>query len=366
MKYIIYCTTNLINNKIYLGAHETENPEIFDGYLGNGVYANRPSTYMNPKYAFHYAVKKYGPKNFKRATLYVYDTLDEALKKESELVTSDFIKLDTNYNMIPGGGQFRTGDPIYQFDKEGNLIKEWTNIKEVSEFFNCNETTFRNALHFKENYFGYFWSRENKIDLNDFSKGDAKKKVYKYTPNGKLIQVYESLLEASKDINTTPAALTTAIQGQSLYRKEFYYSFQLYDEFKPKPKVTLKNKKFYLYTLEGEFIREFKDYKELVEFMGVKSTASISDVINRRNGLYKDYQIKLEYSERIEPIINKNKAKPVDVYNKEGNLLKTCESVQKAAKEFNVRTSGINRVLRGLACTTGGYIFKFHKDNDIV
>ena len=30
---------------------------IFDGYIGNGVYINKPSTYMKPKYAFHYAVK---------------------------------------------------------------------------------------------------------------------------------------------------------------------------------------------------------------------------------------------------------------------------------------------------------------------
>lgn len=111
MKYIVYCTTNLINQKVYIGYHETENPDIFDQYLGNGVYANRPSSYMNPKYAFHYAVKKYGPKNFKRSILYIYDTEEEALAKEAELVTPDFIKLNTNYNMIPGGGSPVLKDP---------------------------------------------------------------------------------------------------------------------------------------------------------------------------------------------------------------------------------------------------------------
>lgn len=364
MKYIVYCTTNIINQKIYIGVHETQNPEIFDYYIGNGVYANRPSTYMKPKYAFHYAVKKYGPKNFKRAILYIYDTLDEALLKEGELVTPEFIKLNTNYNMIPGGGQFRTGDPIYQFNKDGSLVKKWKDLNEVASYFNCNVCTFRNALHFKENYFGYFWSRKESIDIENFSKGDAKKIVYQYLPNGKLYNTFQSLLEASKAIGTTPAILTTAIQGQTLYRKEYYYSYQLYDTFIPKPKKFVAGNKFYLYDLEGNFIREFKNHIELKAFMGVKSNSSISDVINRRNGLYKNWQITIEYFDKIPPAKNKSKAKKVKVFDKEGNFIKVCDSVAKAAKEFNVRSSGINRVLRGLACTTGGYIFKF--DNDIV
>ena len=34
MKYIVYCTTNLVNNKTYIGVHQTENPDKFDGYIG--------------------------------------------------------------------------------------------------------------------------------------------------------------------------------------------------------------------------------------------------------------------------------------------------------------------------------------------
>ena len=37
MKYIVYKTTCQVNGKCYIGKHQTENPDIFDGYLGNSI-----------------------------------------------------------------------------------------------------------------------------------------------------------------------------------------------------------------------------------------------------------------------------------------------------------------------------------------
>lgn len=362
MKYIVYCTTNFVNNKIYIGVHKTEDPNIFDGYIGNGVKIGLPGTYMKPKTAFQAAVKKYGVDKFSRKILYIYDTAQEAYLKEKELVDEDFLKLDTNYNMILGGGEERPTEPINQFSESGEFIKKWQTLEDACSFFNCSMSAFRTAMHFKEKLLGYFWSRESTIDVTTYSKGDNKKPVYKYSKTGKLLANYPSLLQASKDENTTPSTLITAIQGASLVNKEFYYSFDLYDVFIPKAKQSLRGKKFYIYTLEGSFIKEIKDSKELLDFMGVKSFSSIWDAIQRRNGLYKTFQIKTEFTETVPPLSNKSLAKKVDVYDKEGNLIKTCDSVQKAAQEFNAKVSSINRVLRGLACTTAGYVFKFHKN----
>jgi hypothetical protein len=52
MKYIVYQTVNKVNNKIYIGVHKTEDPLVFDGYVGNGIYINRPSSYWHPKTYF--------------------------------------------------------------------------------------------------------------------------------------------------------------------------------------------------------------------------------------------------------------------------------------------------------------------------
>ena len=68
MKYIVYKTTNLINNYIYIGVHKTQDPNIFDSYIGCGVYINKPYTYEKAKTKFQQAVKEFGTSNFRRET----------------------------------------------------------------------------------------------------------------------------------------------------------------------------------------------------------------------------------------------------------------------------------------------------------
>ena len=83
---IIYQTTNLVNNKIYIGVHSGEKEE----YLGSGIHLTR-------------AIKKYGRENFKRETLYEFETLEEAYAKEEEIVTKEFIERSDVYNVALGG-----------------------------------------------------------------------------------------------------------------------------------------------------------------------------------------------------------------------------------------------------------------------
>ena len=88
MYFTVYKTTNLVNGKIYIGKHITEDPN--DRYLGSG-------------HLFYKAVRKYGVKNFKKEVLFIFDNEEEMLDKERELVNEEFIKDDSNYNLIVGG-----------------------------------------------------------------------------------------------------------------------------------------------------------------------------------------------------------------------------------------------------------------------
>lgn len=89
MYYIVYKTTNLINNKIYIGIHKQPMLE-FDGYLGSGLLLTR-------------AIKKSGKENFIRETLFTFPTLDESRLKEKELVDEDFCNRVDTYNISIGG-----------------------------------------------------------------------------------------------------------------------------------------------------------------------------------------------------------------------------------------------------------------------
>lgn len=361
MKYIVYLTTNKVNNKIYIGVHQTENPDVFDGYIGCSVYANKPSTYANPKTAFQFAVKKYGSAQFHREILFVFDTADEAYAKEAEIVNVDFIKRDNNYNMTTGGGTLKLKDPIYQFDKKGNLVKYWESLSYTISFYNASINSFNTALQFKESYLGFFWSRSNSINIEEYSKGDDKIPVYKYTKSGKCIEYFPSISEAAKSDNIDRPTLSTAIKLQSLVNKEFYYSNKLYDEFIVKPKQSLKGVSLHLYSLNGDFIQSFTNSKELLNYLGVKSWNTVYRAIHAQNGIYKEYQIKTEFlGDKIEAAVNKSKSKKIDVYDNIGNFIKTCDSIAQASKEFQAHASSINRVLRGLAHTANNYVFKYN------
>lgn len=87
MNYL-YKITNLLNNKIYIGVHKTD--DINDGYMGSGSVIKS-------------AIKKYGIENFKKEVLEFFDTYTLALTKEAEIVTDEFLLREDVYNLRRGG-----------------------------------------------------------------------------------------------------------------------------------------------------------------------------------------------------------------------------------------------------------------------
>jgi hypothetical protein len=119
--YLIYKTTNLVTNKIYIGKHITDN--LNDEYLGSGKWL------IN-------SIKKYGKENFKKDILFIFDNEIDMNNKEIEIVNLEFILREDTYNLVLGGngGQIVLTKGHPKYDETRNKIKQsrkgqrhWTN-----------------------------------------------------------------------------------------------------------------------------------------------------------------------------------------------------------------------------------------------
>jgi hypothetical protein len=86
--YTVYETTNIINDKIYVGVHRTSKPN--DAYLGSGA-------------VFVKALSSYGRKSFKKKILFIFNNEDDMYTKEAEIVSQEFVLREDTYNVSVGG-----------------------------------------------------------------------------------------------------------------------------------------------------------------------------------------------------------------------------------------------------------------------
>ena len=91
MIYYLYKTTNLINNKIYIGARSYNGDDINkDKYLGSGKL-------------ILLAIQKYGKQNFKKEILYICNDRQQLYIMQKNIVNQQFVKKIDTYNMCIGG-----------------------------------------------------------------------------------------------------------------------------------------------------------------------------------------------------------------------------------------------------------------------
>ena len=106
----IYKITNIINGKIYIGKHSTD--DINDGYMGSGVVLRQ-------------AIKKYGIENFTKEYLAFCDTYDK-LNFFERFYIRKYGSTDRNigYNIASGGEGFDPGNEPWNKGKKG-LQNAW-------------------------------------------------------------------------------------------------------------------------------------------------------------------------------------------------------------------------------------------------
>ena len=333
IKYIVYETRNLVNQKIYIGIHRTPTPYTFDGYLGCGVINTQPYTYENAKTAFQYAVKKHGPKNFFRTTLAVFDSLEDASDLERWIVTEDFINREDTYNMCLGGcGRYCEGSrqTVYQYSLEGDYLAEYESYYQASLAVGCQYQSISKAVANKGKCMSYLWSLEkmDKLDTSKFILGTAgQTKIHVYNKTGKFVESLPSLKAAGKYYKNSTYLREALCHGLML--KDMYFCYEKADRFDVARKRYINNRTVYQYSATGEYLNEFKTQAEAEK---VLKTSNITKALRLKQPCENGYLWSLVKSETY-ITKRKNEKKPVEKRALDGTVVCVYESATAAVKD---------------------------------
>lgn len=347
--WIVYQTTNLVNNKIYIGVHKTKTPYEFDGYLGCGAYINNAYTYEKGKTYFHAALKKYGVKNFVRTTLKVFNNEDEAYAEEARLVDYNFLSRNDVYNMIPGGdkccGTLNT--EIYMYSSSGKYIQKFESITEASESIGVNQSTLSDACITKNSCKGYYWSKEycENIDINNYHKLKARKIIYQYDLNGNFIKEFPSTRATGYS-----QASNAAILG-NIVDKKYYFCYIKADTYSKARDIYVKNRMIYQFDKDGNYIKEWKYVDALKQFPEDSINQAIRHKKLTKSGFYWGIVKCNIYNAPI-----KKSQKTIAKYDTNGNLIETYKN---ASECYKINGKSVYKNLVGMRKTYKGYIYKY-------
>lgn len=215
---IIYCTTNLINGRKYIGLDSRNNSK----YLGSGK-------------AFKIALKKYGKKNFRKDILTHCKTLPELLKMEKFYIKRlNAVESNRFYNIAEGGGPMLT-KKISQYDLNGNFLKNWETIASVEAalgFNNSKIVACAKGGHGRRTAYGFVWRyidedfnkypTTTQYNITDYQRQSLSRrmtgtsnpmynvkgvmhpnhsKINQFDLNGNFIRTWDTMIEAKTALN---------------------------------------------------------------------------------------------------------------------------------------------------------------------
>jgi hypothetical protein len=218
--YIVYKTTNKLNSKTYIGVHSQDDPDIFDGYLGSGK-------------SLWNSIKKYGESNFIRETLFVFDNDKTAYEKEAELVTEDFCKLKSNYNIIPGGQI----PPSHKNVKRSTTskskisianIERWKNPEYKKNIADKISASWKNRIVSDETKFKMSqirknrkWSDEVKAKIG--KSNEAQRKIYIIENIKTNETIHSTLIDLCATNNLNLATVKNVASKRGIYKKTWKF-----------------------------------------------------------------------------------------------------------------------------------------------
>ena len=245
----------------------------------------------------------------------------------------------------------------YQYDTNGNFIAEYHSMQYAADCVKRGRTTIGRAILDKITAAGYFWSIEKveKLDLSEFHTETNKKTIYQYAITGEFEREYESISDASLEINDSTTNIVRAIRcGYSIQNK--YFSTEKSDQFSTANFERIQyNTPVYQYALDGSFIAEYSSVWQARKQLNIKS--DIGPAI-KQGKLCGGFQWSIEKLSQM-PDRSKDKfsgkARKVAVYTIDGKFVEEFNTVTECQKKY----SACKHVLHGKRKVGNGHVFKY-------
>ena len=172
----IYCISNNINNKLYIG--KTTYPTIQERFLEHCKDSKKITHEKRPLYN---AMKEYGIEHF---SISLIEECDLNVLGDREQYWIEFYDSYYNgYNATKGGD----GKLLYDYELFVNdFLQEKMLVNEIANKYGCSSQTVTKALHLAQ------------IEGNKNAINRSKNPVCQYTKNGEFIRSFESQRDAAR------------------------------------------------------------------------------------------------------------------------------------------------------------------------
>lgn len=385
--YAVYC---IVSGKWYIGQtirdlDTRKNEHIHDSFDEKDEAYN---------YKFHRAIRKYGVENFVWFVIednilvpYHYENgeevQDKSLLNEREIYWVDYYdSFKHGYNMTPGGNQNPVnGVPVLQYTKDGVFVAEYANMGQASRMTNI--VNLASMLSMGLTFIGgYIWvkkiSDDYPLTIKPYknNKGqNTRKAVLQYTLDGDFVAEYPSSIEAGKAININGKAILATLNRGNHFSNDFLWYKKTSDNYpkkiEPYQKYDQNRTSILQYTLDGDFVAEYKGFGDMELKTGLCGKYVCSALHNNhrynKKTIAKSYGFMWTFKEsdnyplKIEPYqkTKRSDSNSICQYTKEGVLVGKYDSVSIAAKTLGITHSAISLCANGKRPSAGGYYWAY-------
>ena len=273
--YYLYCHTNKINGKKYIGI-SVQKPSRRWRKDGEG-YDGCPK--------FYKAIQKYGWDNFNHEILLKGLTQQEANEKEKEYIAK-YNTIENGYNILVGGfDKSANGDvlfqtkPINQYSLDKNLIKTWDSSMDVERVLgfshSCITANCRREIMTSYNYIWRYC--EDCDDINNITlkknycyhskHNTQQRQINQYDLDGILLRQWDSLDEASKSFNKPNTAILNCCDRRGKAKSAYGYQWRYSDDCNDISKLIYPfEKEIYEIDTQNNILHTFNKRKDVEDF----------------------------------------------------------------------------------------------------